>query len=97
MRGATTAGSDWLWETDADGRLQWLSASLRHHTGLDPIAEMGLSAKDIYSPSPFDQGASWQRYQAARAQRQAFSDALAERDTPRGRMTVSISGAPVMG
>ncbi|MEY4429878.1 MAG: hypothetical protein RLZZ182_2567, partial [Pseudomonadota bacterium] len=95
VRGATTAGSDWLWETDADGRLQWLSASLRQHTGLDPIAEMGLAAKDIYSPSPFDQGTSWQRYQAARAQRQAFSDALGERDTPRGRMTVSISGAPV--
>ncbi|TBO32405.1 PAS domain S-box protein [Aquabacterium lacunae] len=95
VRGATTAGSDWLWETDADGRLQWLSASLRHHTGLDPIAEMGMSAKDIYSPCTYDHGASWQRYQQARLQRQAFSDALAERDTPRGRMIVSISGAPV--
>jgi PAS domain S-box-containing protein len=95
VRGATTAGSDWLWETNAEGRLQWLSSSLRHHTGLDPIAEMGLSARDIYSPCAFDHGASWQRYQQARAQRQAFSDALAERDTPRGRMVVSISGAPV--
>jgi PAS domain S-box-containing protein len=95
VRGATTAGSDWLWETDAEGRLQWLSASLRHHTGLDPIAEMGMSAKEIYSPSTFDHGASWQRYQQAKAVRQPFSDALAERETPRGRMTVSISGAPV--
>jgi PAS domain S-box-containing protein len=95
VRMASLAGSDWLWETDNQGQLQWVSASLRQHTGLDPVAEMGLRAKDIYVPSSADGGASWQRYLLARQRREPFSEALAERDTPRGRMVVSISGTPV--
>jgi PAS domain S-box-containing protein len=95
VRMASLAGSDWLWETNADGHLQWVSASLRQHTGLDPVAEMGMRAKDIYTPATADAGASWQRYVQARQRREPFSQALAERDTPRGRMVVSISGTPV--
>jgi PAS domain S-box-containing protein len=95
VRMASLAGSDWLWETNPDGHLQWVSASLRQHTGLDPVAEMGMRAKDIYTPAAADSGASWQRYVQARQRREPFSQALAERDTPRGRMVVSISGSPV--
>ena len=95
VRMASLAGSDWLWETNHEGHLQWVSPSLRQHTGLDPVAEMGMRAKDIYTPARADDGASWRRYVSARQRREPFSDALAERDTPRGRMVVSISGAPV--
>jgi PAS domain S-box-containing protein len=95
VRVASLAGSDWLWETDHQGQLQWVSPSLRQHTGLDPVAEMGLRAKDIYVPASADGGESWRRYLLARQRREPFSEALAERDTPRGRMVVSISGTPV--
>jgi PAS domain S-box-containing protein len=95
VRMASLAGSDWLWETNNEGHLQWVSASLRQHTGLDPVAEMGMRAKDIYTPATVDGGTSWQRYVQSRQRREPFSDALAERDTPRGRMVVSISGTPV--
>jgi PAS domain S-box-containing protein len=95
VRMASLAGSDWLWETNFEGHLQWVSASLRQHTGLDPVAEMGMRARDIYTPAAVDGGASWQRYLQARQRREPFSEALAERNTPRGPMVVSISGTPV--
>ncbi len=96
VRGASLAGSDWLWETDQEGRLQWVSEGLMQHTGLDPMAEIGLvGARDIYTPSTLDHGASWERLIQARQRREPFSHALGERLTPRGRMVVSVSGTPV--
>ncbi|RZL10042.1 MAG: PAS domain S-box protein [Rubrivivax sp.] len=95
IRTASLAGSDWLWETDSQGRIQWVSSSLLQHTGLDPVAEIGLSARDIYTPRNDDTRASWDRYMAARHRREPFIDAVADRVTPRGRIAVSISGTPV--
>jgi len=95
VRGASQAGSDWLWETNHEGKLQWVSEGLMHHTGLDPVAEIGLGVKDIYTPCAVDQGTSWERLLHARERREPFSNALGERITPRGRMVVSISGTPV--
>ena len=95
VRTASMAGSDWLWETDKDGRIQWVSSGLFRHTGMDPMAEIGLRASDFYSPRNDETRASWDRYLLARQRREPFSDAIAERDTPRGRIAVSISGTPV--
>lgn len=95
IRTASLSSSDWLWETDDQGHIQWVSASLLQHTGLDPIAEIGLYARDIYHPRKDDTAASWDRYVKAKARREPFADAIAERDTPRGRIAVSISGTPV--
>lgn len=95
VRNASLAGSDWLWETNEHGQIQWVSASLVQHTGLDPATEIGLRAVDLYTPRGDETLASWQRFLQARQQRVPFSDAIAERNTPRGRITVSISGTPV--
>ena len=35
------AGSDWLWETDAELRFSWLSDSYRAATGIDPSTVLG--------------------------------------------------------
>lgn len=95
VRTASLAGSDWLWETDKNGRIQWVSSGLIRHTGIDPMAEIGLRPRDFYTPRDDDTRASWDRYVQARERREPFSDAVAERDTPRGRIAVSISGTPV--
>src|SRR5690606_22884167 len=42
MRTASLAGSDWLWETDTEGVLTWVSGGLMQHTGLDPASEIGF-------------------------------------------------------
>jgi len=95
IRTASLAGSDWLWETNRKGLIEWVSPSLLQHTGADPASEIGLSAGDIYTPRDDHTRASWDRFQQAIAKREPFSEAIAERDTPRGRITVSISGSPV--
>lgn len=95
VRTASMAGSDWLWETDQHGRIQWVSSGLIRHTGIDPMAEIGMRARDFYTPRDDETRASWDRYVQARERREPFSDAIAERDTPRGRIAVSISGTPV--
>lgn len=95
VRTASMAGSDWLWETDKDGLIQWVSSGLLRHTGIDPMAELGMQASDFYSPRNDATQASWERYLQACKRREPFSDAIAERDTPRGRIAVSISGTPV--
>lgn len=95
VRTASLAGSDWLWETDKNGILQWVSAGLKQHTGLDPSTEIGLKGADLYVPREGDTRESWDRFVQARARREPFSDAIGVRMTPRGPITVSISGTPV--
>jgi PAS domain S-box-containing protein len=95
LRTASLAGSDWLWETDHHGRLQWVSAGLMQHTGVDPSVELGLKGAELYTPRDDDTRESWQRFVQARARHEPFSDAIGERMTPRGRVTVSLSGNPV--
>ncbi|MEK8084837.1 ATP-binding protein [Aquabacterium sp. A3] len=94
VRTASQAGSDWLWETDAEGKLQWVSASLVHHTGLDPAVEVGVIGAALYRPHP-DHLDNWDRFQLARQRREPFVDMIGMRDTPRGPLVVSVSGIPV--
>ena len=95
IRTASLAGSDWLWETNRKGQIEWVSSSLLQHTGVDPSSEIGLTAGDLYAPRDDHTRASWDRFQQAISRREPFTEAIAERDTPRGRITVSISGTPV--
>jgi PAS domain S-box-containing protein len=95
VRTASLASSDWLWETDREGVLQWVSPGLKQHTGLDPSAEIGLRGVDIYQPRDDDTRESWDRLMQARARREPFSDVIGTRMTPRGPITVSLSGIPV--
>jgi PAS domain S-box-containing protein len=95
VRTASLAGSDWLWETNDKGELTWVSSGLMQHTGLDPATEIGVRGADLYTPREDDTRASWDRFVQARARREPFADAIGDRMTPRGRITVSISGTPV--
>ena len=97
VRTASLAGSDWLWETDASGKLTWVSGGLLQHTGLEPETEVGMKVTSVISPRDDETRASWDSYQQARARHAPFQDMVADRDTPRGRITVSISGTPIFG
>jgi PAS domain S-box-containing protein len=92
---ACHAGGNWLWETDATGRLTWVSAGLLQHTGIDPSTELGCTPTQIIRPRNDETSASWDRYLEARSRQEPFHDLIAERDTPCGRITVSVSGTPV--
>ena len=94
-RMAAAAGSDWLWETDADGVLTWVSDSVEEHTGWPARREIGLHSMNLNRPPPgAAERESWDRYRALRAARQPFRDGIGERDTAHGSMLVAMSGRP---
>ena len=95
VRGASRAGSDWLWESDADGTLTWLSDSIEAHTGIPAHREIGHPALGPHRPAGDEHRASWDRHLEARARHAPFRDLIAERDTARGPILVSINGDPV--
>jgi len=95
VREASAAGSDWFWESDADGMLTWVSDSVEQHTGWPASREIGVHALRKNRPPPSEWRASWDRYRTERAARRPFRDAIAERDSAHGTMLIAISGQPV--
>jgi PAS domain S-box-containing protein len=95
IRSAGAAGSDWLWETDADGTLTWVSDSVEEHTGWPASHEIGMHSMNLNRPPPgASERESWDHYRALRAKQQPFRDGIGERDTARGTMLVAMSGRP---
>lgn len=92
---AILAGSDWLWESDADGYMTWVSASAEMHTGEPASEEIGRLGRHYNAAPGEPYQASYEAYLRARAERRPFKDAIAARQTPRGRLLVSMSGRPV--
>ncbi len=95
VRMASLSSSDWLWESDNAGRVSWVSSGVEQHTGKSPSEIIGRTLEQINLPHGDDPTHSWQRYHEARAQRAPFRDVIADRTTPNGLVTVSISGVPV--
>ena len=95
VRGASRAGSDWLWETDADGVITWVSDSVEAHTGWPAAAEIGRSGPEINLARDDEHHASYLAYLDALRRRAPFRDWIADRDTAHGPITVAISGDPV--
>jgi PAS domain S-box-containing protein len=95
VRVASAAGSDWLWESDPDGVLTWVSDSVQAHTGWPASREVGRPSQTINRPPPGELRAAWDRYRADRAARRPFRDGIFERDSAQGPMLVSVSGQPV--
>jgi PAS domain S-box-containing protein len=91
---AGRAASDWLWETDVDGRIVWMTDSILSATGRSPAEEMGTRAMDVNRVRTDGYAASYARYLVDRAARRPIRELVLDRDTPGGTITVSISGNP---
>lgn len=91
---ASQAGADWLWETDPEGVLTWVSDSVVDHTGWSAAHEIGKQATTLNRPPPGDLRPSWDRYREARRWREPFHEAIAERDSAHGTILVAMSGRP---
>jgi PAS domain S-box-containing protein len=91
------ASGDWLWETDENLNYRWVSGALEAVTGMTPESLIGqainedLPLLDAYG-MPQPQG---KRFGDLLQQRQAFSRAVVEKQTPRGLLYVSRSAVPV--
>jgi len=94
-REASAAGSDWLWETDAEGVLTWVSDSVVEHTGWAAGVEIGMHSMNLNRPPPgAEERASWDLYRSQRARHEPFRDGIGERDSAHGPMLVAMSGRP---
>ncbi len=95
VKTASLSGSDLLWETDKDGMLRWVSARLTQHTGLDPANVIGERAVGLLRPRGDETQPQWEAFLQARQRREPFRNVIADRVTPMGVITVSVSGTPV--
>ncbi len=91
---AGAVASDWLWETDAEGRAVWMSDSISKLTGQPASQEIGRTTQTMNRRRSDEFGASWDRYEQAKADRRPFRDLIVDRDTPQGTITMAISGEP---
>ncbi len=88
------SGSDWLWETNSDLELIYVSGQVANTIGMPPASIIGRRLSDIMNHS---QGrGDWREYLHASASRSAFRDLALEFDSAEGKSrTVRISGEPV--
>jgi len=91
---AGRAASDWLWETDVEGRVIWMTDSILSATGRSAAAEVGTRTIDVNRVRTDEYAASYARYLADRAARRPIRGLVLDRDTPAGTITVSINGNP---
>ena len=95
LRTASRAAHDWLWETDAQGRLTWLSDDLALREGPSPRHALGEPWLAPYDPLANLRPAEWARCTEAFARREAFSEVLTDYPVARTAMTVSSNAQPV--
>jgi two-component system cell cycle sensor histidine kinase PleC len=82
----------WLWETDADMRLTWVSRLL---DGADPGEVLG-KRRDEFQGLVDEERGLWVRHLADLEARRPFDDFVFQRDVPGvGRIAMRISGGPI--
>ncbi len=94
---AGRVASDWLWETNAEGAVMWMTESIAVLTGYTASSEVGTRTLDRNRVRTDEYAASYERYLADRAARRPIRDFVVDRQTTNGLITVSISGEPRFG
>lgn len=88
------AGSDWLWETDADSRFTYLSEGVFEATGLAPDYFVGKTRDELYGGGPHSD--LWDDYKKVLASREPFRDFTFLVPIDDGTACpVAVSGVPV--
>jgi PAS domain S-box-containing protein len=91
---AGRAASDWLWETNAEGHVVWMTESISVLTGRTAAEEIGSRPLDQNRVRTDEYAASYDRYLMDRAARRPIRELVLDRDTLDGTITVSINGEP---
>jgi len=97
FRDFANSASDWLWETDAEGRYSYMSPNYAAVSGRDPAALQGLRRADFLREivqSPRDE---LNLHLAETEARQPFRERRLWVGEMSGARCISVSGAPVFG
>jgi diguanylate cyclase (GGDEF)-like protein/PAS domain S-box-containing protein len=94
FRDVADASSDWIWETDADLRLSYLSERFATVTGISPNLVLGKPLGDLlHSAESIER---WERHQDDLARRRPFRNLLCLCEDDGGRTrTLRVAGKPV--
>ncbi|HTY65968.1 MAG TPA: PAS-domain containing protein [Alphaproteobacteria bacterium] len=90
----TTTASDWFWESDAEGKIAFLSDSFEAATGVKVADRMGTRRLDL-QPGDRADDPKWQAHLAGNAAHRPFRDFILEMKTPARTLHLSVSGKPV--
>lgn len=93
FRDVADASSDWIWETDRELELVFVSDRVAQLTGRPAEAIVGHRLDELFHHG--DNAAQWSRYKNAVARSQPFRNVLALcDDADGGRLTLRIAGKP---
>ena len=95
VRAASRSANDWLWETDAQGRVTWLSENLPLRADPSPPHAIGEPWPEPYEAMAVRRPSEWARCQQAFARHEPFGQVLTDWGSAQGPRTVSSSGQPV--
>jgi diguanylate cyclase (GGDEF)-like protein/PAS domain S-box-containing protein len=94
FRDVADASSDWIWETDADLRLSFLSERFATTTGVPPNLVVGKALDELLHPA--ESAERWERHQDDLGQRRPFRNLLCLCEDSAGRTrTLRVAGKPV--
>ena len=94
FRDVADASSDWIWETDAELRLSYLSERFAAATGIAPNLVLGQPLGDLLHSA--ESVERWERHQDDLAQRRPFRNLLCLCEDDGGRTrTLRVAGKPV--
>jgi diguanylate cyclase (GGDEF)-like protein/PAS domain S-box-containing protein len=95
FRDIAEASSDWLWETDAELRVAFVSERFATITGISPQSVLGLPLTELLLPA--EDRERWQRHLADLEARQPFRGLLCRLDEPDSRAhTLRVAGKPIV-
>ncbi len=92
FRDLAEAGTDWIWECNADGRFTYVSNGFERTVGLPKSAVIGRLRKDVCANFDGD----WAQHFSDLDERRAFRNFQYSWTRPDGKLTfVSVSGTPI--
>jgi len=95
FRALAEAGSDWLWETDAEDRYTWFGGAIERQVGYPPERYIGRTRTEVAAAGGVDVNAElWKSHMETIARREPFRDLRQRRVSPKGEIWLSVSGAP---
>jgi len=95
FRDVAEASSDWIWETDEELRLSYVSGRFSDMTGASPESVLGRRYTDFLQPG--DAALSWERHLIDLAARRSFRDVHARLQDAAGEARICrLSGRPVL-
>jgi diguanylate cyclase (GGDEF)-like protein/PAS domain S-box-containing protein len=95
FRDIAEASSDWLWETDSELRVAFVSERFATIAGISPKAILGRPLTELLHPA--EDRERWQRHLADLAARQPFRGLLCRLDQGGSRAhTLRVAGKPIL-